>query len=145
MTPHARILSVILAKIVSRVTPLMKIESLLLAALCAAPGLGRAAAISPLAAMNKSIAEMMVAFDKTQQCFELMNSLRADYARKKAELYSEFKGAIPIAFDDLLAQKAARINKQHKACVQQYDAMGLQLESLMMPFRTIDPKSLNIQ
>lgn len=96
-------------------------------------------------ALNQEIAGMMESYAKTEQCFALEASLQADLVRKKAELAAEFKGKIPVVFDDLLWQKGERIGRQHKACFQQYEALGRLFEDLQNGFRTIEPKSLNIK
>jgi len=149
----------------------MTIECLLAALLLAAPVLSRAAdANAPpmgtptgspssapsgtpapkgpttgLAALNSAIDRMMTDYGKTEDCFKTESSLRADLARKKAQLSAEFKGAIPNAFDDLLWQKTARINRWHEFCVQSYDELGRLFESLALSIRTIEPKNTNIK
>jgi hypothetical protein len=139
----------------------MKIQLFLAAILLAAPAFAHAAdpgAPSPpavgrpssleaagLAGLNKQIDDMKVVFAKTQQCFTLETELRSDLTAKKAELNSEFKGAIPLAFNDMLWQKATRVDKQHKECAVQYDELGKNFELLEHAFQTIYPPSLNIK
>jgi hypothetical protein len=139
----------------------MKIECLLAVVLLVAPAAARAADPNPpppVAAarpasvesrayivLNKSIGELTAAFDKTQQCFDLEAALRKDSTAKKAQLTAEFKGAVPIAFNDLLWQKTARLEKQHKECAQQYDEMGKHFAALEQAFASVEPPSLNIK
>lgn len=133
----------------------MKIPTFLAAVFILLPSPGFAgdpviAAASPIEnkarqVLNQEIAGMMESYAKTEQCFALEASLQADLAKKKAALAAEFKGKIPVAFDDLLWQKGERIGKQHKACFQQYEALGRLFEALENSFRTIEPKSLNVK
>lgn len=135
----------------------MKTECLLAVLLLAYPLLGHAADASApapaarapgtnsLAALNAGVEQMMAAYAKTTDCLRVAAALRADLDAKRASLSAEFKGAIPIAFDDLLWQKTARINRTHQNCVQQYDALGRQFEALEMAIRVFEPKSTNIK
>lgn len=133
----------------------MKIPTFLAAVVLLLPSPGFAgepvtAAVSPIEnrarqILNQEIAGMMESYAKTEQCFALEASLQADLGKKKAELAAEFKGKIPVVFDDLLWQKGERIGKQHKACFQQYEALGKRFEDLQNSFRTIEPKSLNVK
>src|SRR5438445_13485685 len=118
----------------------MKIQLLLASFLLAAAASARAA--DPAAAgapsrpssveaiarakLHKSIDEMKAVYAKTQQCFELEAELRSELTAKKAQLNAEFKGSIPLAFNDLMWQKATRLEKQHKECAVQYDELGKQ-------------------
>ena len=85
---------------------------------------------SQLQALNQMIATVKSDLDKTQQCFETEAALQADLKRKKAQLDAEFKGAVPIAFNDMLWQKSSRAARQHKTCFQLYEGVGKQFEEV---------------
>ncbi|MBI2385302.1 MAG: hypothetical protein HYV14_04725 [Elusimicrobia bacterium] len=141
----------------------MKMTSLLGAVLLLAPALASAAdAASPpppsvpspsaaasgaatRQALRNSIGGLNAAFDSTQQCLDLEAELKSDLAKKKAALAAEFKGSIPLAFDDLLRQKTQRIEKQHARCFREHDALGKQIETVGQLFGSIEPKSLNVK
>lgn len=133
----------------------IQIENLLVVALLTAPFPGRAADVTPPAAapqlssteaaLNKSIEELRGAFAATQQCFETEASLRADRARKQAQLSAEFKGKIPPVFNDLLWAKTERIARQHQVCVQRHDDLGRQFDSLLPSFQMYAPKGLDVE
>lgn len=106
-----------------------------------APGSGS----GPIPALNAAIDQMMAAFGRTEECFKAVSALRADHARKKASLTAEFKGKLPVVFDELLWRKASRINQRQEACVHQYDDLGRMFDSLATSFRTIEPKNTNIK
>ncbi|MDD5304073.1 MAG: hypothetical protein PHS14_13310 [Elusimicrobia bacterium] len=95
--------------------------------------------------LNQEIRAVTAAFDKTRQCFELEDSLKADLAGKKASLAAEFKGKMPPAFNDLLWQKTQRVAKQHASCFQQYEELGKMFTALHTSFRTIEPKNQNVK
>lgn len=105
----------------------------------------RAPGTNSLAALNSGVEQMMSAYAKTTDCLRVEAALRADLEAKRAALSAEFKGKIPIAFDELLWQKTARINRTHQNCVQQYDALGHQLEALELSIQIFEPKSTNIK
>ena len=98
-----------------------------------------------IGALNKAMNETAATHAKTQQCFELNSSLKSELAHKKTELAAEYKGKIPSEFDDLFMQKQLRIERQHKTCAQLYEDLGKQYESLMLWFRNVEPKSLNVK
>lgn len=129
----------------------MKTECLLASVLLAAPVLCRAADVapkgapSPIPALNTSIERLMAAYEKTEDCFQTEASMVLDLAKKKSSLSAEFKGAIPNAFDDLLWQKTARINRWHVFCVQGYEELGRTFEAVGQAMRTIEPKNTNIK
>lgn len=94
--------------------------------------------------LDRQIGETMAALAEAEQCVETENSLKGDLAKKKAQLNAEFKGKIPVAFNDLLWAKTQRINKQHAACALQYESVGKLFAALDTAFGTIEPKSLNV-
>lgn len=95
--------------------------------------------------LNQEIAQVKADFEITRQCLDEENDLKADLAKKKAALNAEYKGKIPVAFNDLLWQKTLRINKQHAACFALYDALGKRFEALHLSFRNIEPKNQNVK
>lgn len=95
--------------------------------------------------LNAALGEVKAAFASTEECFAQEAWLKDDLAKKKAALTAEFKGAIPVSFNDLLWQKTQRINKQHASCFQQYDELGKMFTSLHDRFRTIEPKNANVK
>lgn len=95
--------------------------------------------------LNAALGEVKTAFASTEECFEQEAWLKNDLAKKKAALEAEFKGAVPVAFNDLLWQKTQRINKQHALCFQKYDELGKLFTSLHDRFRTIEPKNANVK
>lgn len=103
------------------------------------------AGATPPQQLNAALGEVKTAFASTEECFAQEAWLKDDLAKKKAALTSEFKGAIPVAFNDLLWQKTERINKQHASCFQQYDELGKMFTALHDSFRTIEPKNANVK
>jgi len=95
--------------------------------------------------LNSEINALKAAFENTRQCFDDENALKSDLNKKKAALNAEFKGKIPVAFNDLLWQKTSRINKRHTVCVAQYDELGLRFTSIHQTFRNIEPKNQNVK
>lgn len=95
--------------------------------------------------LNSEINALKAVFQNTSQCFDDENALKSDLNRKKASLNAEFKGKIPVAFNDLLWQKTSRLNKQHAACVAQYDELGRRFTAIHQTFRTIEPKNQNVK
>jgi hypothetical protein len=95
--------------------------------------------------LAQEIALVKADFETTRQCLDEENALKADLAKKKAALNAEYKGKIPVAFNDLLWQKTLRLNKQHASCFALYDALGKRFEALHMSFRTIEPKNQNVK
>ena len=104
-----------------------------------------AAAARTLKALDAQLRDLAAARAGAEQCFALEASLKGDLARKKAQLSAEFKGKIPASFDDFLWQKNERINKQHKTCFLQYEALGRQLGAMDVAFASIEPKSLGVK
>lgn len=104
-----------------------------------------AGAARTLKALDAQLRDLASSRAATEQCFALEASLKGDLARKKAQLSAEFKGRIPASFDDFLWQKNERINKQHKTCFLQYEALGRQLAAMDTAFATIEPKSLDVK
>ncbi len=98
-----------------------------------------------LADLNKNMKDTSVLHAKTQACFDLENSLRSDLTRKRAELNAEFHGKTPNEFVEMLSRKQLRLERQHKACAQQYDDLGKAYEALMQWFRGYEPKTLNVK
>lgn len=119
------------------------------AATAAAPAAGSkrmtAAESATLGVLNKAMSDTAALHAKTQQCFDLEETLKTDLARKKAELGAEFHGKIPTEFSELFARKQARLERQHKACAEQYENLGKEYESLMQWFRGYEPKTLNVK
>lgn len=157
---YARILSVILAEIESRGTMHLMIESALAAFLAFSPAPSFAAdpifpatpggTTAPATAaptvpqteqtLAREIGDIRAEVGRTADCLELESGFKADLAKKKAGLSAEFKGKIPVSFNDLLWQKSLRINKQHALCFRQYDALGKQFEAMSSAFRDFDLK-----
>lgn len=95
--------------------------------------------------LNSEINALKAAFENTRRCFDAENELKSDLDKKKASLSAEFKGKIPVAFNDLLWQKTARLNKQHAACVAQYDDLGQRFTNIHQTFRNIEPKNQDVK
>ncbi len=95
--------------------------------------------------LNSEINALKAVFENTRQCFDDENALKSDLNKKKAALNAEFKGKIPVAFNDLLWQKTSRLNKQHTSCVAQYDELGRRFTGIHQTFRTIEPKNQNVK
>jgi len=104
-----------------------------------------AAGAKTIKTLEALIRDAQDASARTQQCFDLVSSLRADLAKKRSQLTSEFGGKIPASFNDLLWKKSDRIVKQHKTCSLQYEALGRQFADLDATFGSVEPKSLNIK
>lgn len=95
--------------------------------------------------LNAALGEVKKAFASTQECFAQEAWLKEDLAKKKAALTAEFKGSIPVAFNDLIWQKTERIGRQHANCSQQHDELGKMFAALHDSFRTIEPKNANVK
>lgn len=95
--------------------------------------------------LNSEISALRAAFEDTRRCFEDENALKSDLDKKKASLSAEFKGKIPVAFNDLLWQKTSRLNKRHAACVARYDELGQRFTNIHQTFRNIEPKNQDVK
>lgn len=104
-----------------------------------------AIAAKTLQNLDRLLRDARGAMGGAEQCFALESSLKADLARKTAQLNAEFNGKLPVAMTDLLWGKSQRIAKQHKACFLQYEEAGRHLTELDGAFATIEPKSLNVK
>lgn len=104
-----------------------------------------AAGAKTIRALESLIRDVQAESDRTKQCFDLEASLRADLAKKKSQLASEYGAGIPASFNDLLWKKSDRITKQHKTCFLQYEELGRQFAALDATFGTVEPKSLNVK
>ncbi len=131
--------------------------NLLAAVLLFSPALGLAAdlgkgvmvtgsaAVSGLQVLDQEIRDMLTDFRKTEDCFAFEKSLVDDLDAKRASLSAEYKGKIPAEFSNVLWRKTERINKQHPACILQYEDLGKKLVTLQAHLRNIEPKSLNVK
>lgn len=96
-------------------------------------------------ALDRALADVTQAFELTQQCYETEASLRADYEKKKTQLEAEHRGAVPVAFTDLLWAKTQRIRRHHQSCFDGYQNLGKAFDGVQLLFRTQEPPSPNFK
>lgn len=90
------------------------------------------------AQLKELISQSSADFADTRDCFALEDALRREYDAKRAAIGAEFKGKIPLPFEDFFAQKTERIRRLHKTCFQKYESLGQTYERIYQQFRSVD-------